>query len=269
MDITKYIKSVPAELLRSEIHFSDYNPRTISPESFKTLKRGIKKYGLAGGIVVNKRTGNTIVSGHQRVAVLDELQKYKDGENDYKLRVEVVDVDLKSEKVLNILFNNPNAQGEWDYDKMAALIPDIDYKDAGLTDADLSMIGCDYLFQTEEETNLNDELDALMSESREVHEQEVQQRKEERQAQRKAISDAQEAAQAEQMSYDAKKQHMKDVKAQVSEQAGQKAQDMESYVMLSFSTFSAKAAFMARFGYDAYDKFIKGEEFSDQIERVE
>lgn len=264
-ELTKFIKSEPVVLQRSEIHFSDYNPRKASPDSLKTLKRGIKKYGLAGGIVVNKRTGNTIVSGHQRVSVLDDLQKYKDGENDYKLRVDVVDVDPKAEKELNILFNNPNAQGEWDYDKLAKLIPDIDYKDAGLTDADLSMIGCDYLFQTEAETNLNDELDALMSESREVHEREIQQRKEERQA----IANAQEAAQAEQAEYDAKKQHMKDVKAQVREQATQKAQDMESYVMLSFSTFQAKAAFMARFGYDAYDKFIKGEEFSDQIERVE
>ena len=166
MELSKYIKSVSVELQRSQIHFASYNPRTISAESKKALKKGIKKFGLAGGIIVNKRTGYTIVSGHQRISVLDELQKYNQEtkENDYKIRVDLVDIDEKSEKELNILTNNPNAMGEWDLESLAALIPDIDYKDAGLTEADLSMIGCDYLFKTEEENDLNNALDDLMQE---------------------------------------------------------------------------------------------------------
>lgn len=35
----------------------------ISEESRKTLKRGIKKYGLVGGVAVNKRTGLTVETG--------------------------------------------------------------------------------------------------------------------------------------------------------------------------------------------------------------
>lgn len=66
MELSKYIKSESMELNRSAIHFADYNPRKLSDESRKTLKRGIKKFGLVGGIVVNKRTGLTVVSGHQR-----------------------------------------------------------------------------------------------------------------------------------------------------------------------------------------------------------
>ena len=57
MELSKYIKSESVELNRSAIHFADYNPRKLSDESRKTLKRGIKKFGLVGGIVVNKRTG--------------------------------------------------------------------------------------------------------------------------------------------------------------------------------------------------------------------
>lgn len=271
MELSKYIKSVSVELQRSQIHFATYNPRRISEESKKTLKRGIKKFGLAGGIIVNKRTNYTIVSGHQRVAVLDELQKYdpETNDNDYNIRVDLVDIDEKSEKELNILTNNPNAMGEWDLDSLASLIPDIDYKDAGLTEADLSMIGCDYLFKTEEEDNLNSALDDLMQDSLELHGQEVQAKKEERQAQREQIQNAQEIAKNEQADYDARVQHMKDVKAQVREKATEDASNMDAYVMLSFDTFKAKAAFMQRFGYNEYDKIIKGEYFSDQIERIE
>ena len=50
-------------LMRSEIHPADYNPREIDENAKKTLKRGLKDFGLLGGIIVNKQTGYTIVSG--------------------------------------------------------------------------------------------------------------------------------------------------------------------------------------------------------------
>lgn len=243
MELSKYIKSESVELNRSAIHFADYNPRKLSEESRKTLKRGIKKFGLVGGIVVNKRTGLTVVSGHQRLSVMDELQKFP--ENDYRIRVDVIDVDEKQEKELNILMNNPNAQGSWDYDALARIMPDVDYKDAGLTDADLNMIGCDFLLQTEEENSLADELEDMMHP--------LVQREEAEKA-------------ARQLERAEKVAHMKDVKQQVREQAQKQAQDMDAYVMLSFDTFEAKAAFCERFGYDPYMKFIKGEVFDSQIE---
>lgn len=257
MELSKYIKSESVELNRSAIRLADYNPRVISDEARKTLKRGIKKFGLVGGIVVNKRTGFTLVSGHQRISVMDELQKYdlKTKENDYKVRVDVVDMDEKAEKEFNILANNPNAQGTWDFDALAQLIPDIDYKDAGLTDADLNMIGVDYLLQTEEENNIASELESMMQPVTEQHEAE----KAERKAEREALK-AQEQA--------AKVAHMKEVKQQVKENAQKQAQDMDAYLMLSFDTFEAKAAFCGRFGYDPYQKFIKGEQFDSICERI-
>ena len=246
MELSKYIKSESMELNRSAIHFADYNPRKLSEESRKTLKRGIKKFGLVGGIVVNKRTGLTVVSGHQRLSVMDELQKFPD--NDYRIRVDVIDVDEKQEKELNILMNNPNAQGSWDYDALARLVPDIDYKDAGLTDADLNMIGCDFLLQTEEENSLAGALEEMM--------QPVTEQKEAEKA-------------ARQLERAEKVAHMKDVKRQVKEQAQETAANMDAYLMLSFDTWEAKAAFCERFGYDPNTKFVKGEVFDEQVERVE
>lgn len=246
MELSKYITSESVELKRSAIHLAGYNPRKISDEAKKTLKRGIKKFGLVGGLVANKRTGMTLVSGHQRLSVMDELNKYP--ENDYLIRVELIDVDEKQEKELNILTNNPNAQGSWDYDALRELVPDIDWKDAGLTDIDLNLIGCDFLLQTEEENSLADALSDMMS----------------------PVTNQKEAEKAtKQLEKAEKVAHMKEVKEQVRQAAQEKANDMDAYLMLSFDTYEAKAAFCERFGYDADMKFIKGEVFQDQIERID
>ena len=243
MELSKYIKSESVELNRSAIRFADYNPRKLSDESRKALKRGIKKFGLVGGIVVNKRTGLTVVSGHQRLSVMDELQKFPD--NDYRIRVDVIDVDEQQEKELNILMNNPNAQGTWDFDALARIVPDIDWKDAGLTDADLNMIGVDFLLQTEEESSIADELESIMSPVTE---------------QKEADKAAKQLERAEKVA------HMKEVKHQVKEK---QAENMDAYVMLSFDTYEAKAAFCERFGYEPDMKFIKGEVFDEQVERID
>lgn len=239
-ELSKYIKSVSEIINRSQIHFADYNPRTLSEESKKALKRGIKKYGMVGGIVVNKK-GYTVVSGHQRLTVMDELQNYP--EKDYKIRVDLIDVDEKAEKELNILMNNPNAQGTWDYDKLKELIPQIDYKDAGLTDADLSMIGVDMSFATEANNSTANDLSDFMSNVDKQHQDEIQQRAEEK-----------------------KIQHVKDVKEQVKEKAMNDAANMDAYVVLSFSNYESMKAFLNSLGYDESQKFIKGEDFQQKVE---
>ena len=236
--------------MRSEIKLSEYNPRTITEDGRKQLKRSIRKYGVVGGIIVNRQTGNTVVGGHQKIKILDELNKYPG--NDYPLKVEMVDVDLKTEKQLNIVLNNPNVGGQWDFEALARIIPDIDYKDAGLTEADLNMIGVDYLLQTDGENSVADELAGIMQPVTDLNEAEKAQRQAEREADKED-----------------KIAHMKEVKQQVKEQAQAQAENMDAYVMLSFDTFKAKAAFCKRFGYNAYDKFIKGEVFDQQVERID
>lgn len=228
----KYFKSDTVELWRSEIHPSDYNPRKISGEAKKLLKRSVKTYGVVGGMVVNKQTGNTLVAGHQKLYILDELNKYEGNKDtDYKLKVELVDIDLKTEKELNITMNNPNVGGEWDYDLLREMIPDIDYKDAGLTEEDLSLIGIDFTFQTDAENELARSFDNLSSPVDEKRELEKQARKED----------------------------IAQKKQKILEGAEEKAKDAESYVMVNFDSWKSKADFMLRFGYNASDKFIQGE----------
>ena len=245
----KYFTSESIELKRSQIRFHEQNPRVISAENRKALKRGIKKFGMVGGIVVNKRTGYTLVSGHQRLSVMDELQKYNSEtkQNDYPIRVDLIDVEEKEEKELLILLNNPSAQGEWNYDALRELIPDIDYKDAGLTEQDLDIIGVDYNFQTEEENTIAGELDDLMEPVKEEHEADLAQKQAER---------------AE------KTAHMKQVKQEVKEAATKAAANMDAYLMLSFDTWEAKAKFCEKFGFDPEQKFYKGEEFENKIETL-
>ena len=241
----KYFTSDIVELKRSQIHPADYNPRKISNEGKSALKRSIKNFGVLGGIVVNRRTGNTIVSGHQKVYILDILNDYPD--KDYSLRVEVVDYDEKKEKEANCALNSPNVGGEYDYDKLRELIPDIDYKDAGLTEQDLDIIGVDFNFQTEEENNIADELETLMEPVREEHQAEVAQRQAER---------------AEKVA------HMKQVKEEVKQAATKAAADMDAYLMLSFDNWDAKVAFCEKFGFNPDEKFLKGEVFSEKIETL-
>ena len=251
----KFFNSEHVSVMRSQIRFSDYNPRKISKEGKAALKKSIRKFGVVGGIVVNSQTGYTIVGGHQKVGVLDEINGYP--EKDYELNVELINVDLKTEKELNITLNNPNVGGEWDYDMLRELIPDIDYKDAGLTEEDLSIIGVDYMFKTEGENDISNDVTDMMADVEEAHRQEVEERREQRRLENEATAMIDRAD---------KIAAVKEVKARVNEEAKSRALNMEAYVMLSFDSFEAKAAFCEQYGYDQYDKFIKGEEFSERLE---
>lgn len=270
MELSKYFNVRCENVLRSQVRFAEYNPRELNEEEKKQLKRGIKRFGLLGGLVLNeKEDGYVVVQGHQRITCMDELEKYnpETKENDYTIRAEILKVDEKAEKEINILLNNPNAQGRWDYDKLAQLITDIDYKNAGLTEADLNMIGVDFLLQTEEENNLSSALDEMM-----------QPLEEHRQQQKAEIEAARDSSQAEQeiggeidrqaleeSEREARTEHMKEVKAGVREKAINEAMDMDAYFMISFDTWEAKANFMRSLGYDPMQKVIKGEVFAEQI----
>lgn len=250
-ELSKYFKSEIVVMNRSDIRFADYNPRTISEENLKTLKKGIKTFGLVGGIVVNKRTGNTLVQGHQRLSVMDSLQKYNADthENDYAVRCDLIDVDEKSEKELVILLNNPNAQGEWDYDKLGEMMGSIDYTIAGLTDVDLSMMGISVDVPTDVASVITDIGETITPETFTGGTT----------AQKNAFDDKG-VEYKDSQEYQDKVQHMKDVKAQVKEQMEQRADEASSYVMLSFDNSINMMEFFSIFDIDPNAKIIKGEE---------
>jgi len=233
----------------------------IDDEGKKQLKRSIKRYGCVGGIVVNKRTGNTIVGGHQKISVLDDIYKYdvNNPETDYSIRCELVDVDEKTEKELNVTLNNPNVGGTWDYDMLREMVGDgdFDYKNAGLTENDLDIIGVDYTMQTEGEAQMQNAFEELTRERDQQHREEMDARREIR-----------DAAKQEEPSEEDKIEHMKAVKQQVKQQAIETAANMDAYVVLSFDTWQNKCAFMERFGYPVEMKMVKGEKFDAICEPI-
>ena len=254
-------------MLRSEIRFADYNPRTIGEEEKKTLKRGIKKYGMVGGIVVNKRTGNTLVQGHQRLSVMDELQKYDPvtHDNDYSVRCDVIDLPEKEEKELVILLNNPNAQGQWDYDRLRELMPQIDYKAAGLTDADLSMIGFDFEMPSVGVSDLEASLaNSLMPELPQDDEEGLEEEGD-GEEEESDITDLD----TTEPSFEDKVQHMKDVKRIVREQAQERAETLTAYVMLSFDNRENMLDFLDAFGLPQDTYTVKGEEIMAMLNDIQ
>lgn len=122
---------------RDQIKGADYNPRGIAKGARKRLKAMLSRHGLVSTLVWNRRTGN-LVSGHQRLSILDELEKSRD----YALNVAVVDVDLAEEKKLNVQMNNPSMQGDWDIDALTAMIEDgsMNPFDLGFDEADVSVL---------------------------------------------------------------------------------------------------------------------------------
>lgn len=124
------IRTLPVASLRP----ADYNPRTITPEAAAGLAASIDRWGCVEPIIWNQRSGN-VVGGHQR---LDVLIARGDVETD----VVVVDLDAAEEKALNIALNNQAIAGEWDWGKLAPLLPEIAME---IPDLDVSLLGFEAL----------------------------------------------------------------------------------------------------------------------------
>lgn len=249
---------------RSQITPAPYNPRSITEEARKALKKNIKDNGIIGGMVWNEKTGN-LVSGHQKLNIADEVNKYnpETKANDYQLKVEVINVDDKKEKELNIFFNSKAVQGEMDYKKLAEIYNDIDAGLAGLDDIDISMI------------------EVEIPEIEEVHDFEIpsfepQKEKLEKAIQEKSIAQELnntvyhnsdgihdvEKKEADEMSAEEKKAAVKAIKEKVKEGS---VLDGDPYFTVSFDSYDNKVQFLEMFGYDQDEKFIKGEEFAEKI----
>ena len=220
-------------LMRSQIHPADYNPREIGENERGTLKKGLKAFGLLGGIVVNKGTGYTIVSGHQKVSLLDEMAGYPG--TDYELKVELIDVDQKTEIEINFFMNNPSAQGRWNEQKVKTLLPQIDPKRTGFSNLDLAAFG----------------VKIEVPKASEI---------------KKAIEETQKPVEELR---EARKAAVKQVKQQMAEKAAERAAEADSFITLSFTTGRAKQEFCERFGYALDEKFINGDVFADRIELVD
>lgn len=129
---TKYEVWRPLEIDRGKIKNAPYNPRTIDDKAKEKLRRGIEKKGLVEPIVWNERTGN-IVGGHQRLEQIDALE----GHQNYIITVSAIDVDEKAEMELNVLLNNPSAQGDWDLEKLKTIFDTVEVEETGFDMAEV------------------------------------------------------------------------------------------------------------------------------------
>lgn len=260
----KVSQSETVTIKRSEVNPADYNPRKLSDEARKKLKANIKANGLIGGLVYNAETGN-LVSGHQRLSIADEINKYnpETKDNDYDIKLEKISVDLKKEKELNVWFNSSSVQGEYDYKKLAQIYPDIDAALAGLDDVDISMIEIEMpntdnieipSFEPQEEKKINAEYEKSITQelSNAVNHPEA------------SISEM-ERKEAAELTPEEKKAKIKEVKEQVKANA---VMEGESYFTVSFSDYDSKVQFLEYLGFNPEDKFIKGEELQQKMEEA-
>lgn len=97
---------------------ADYNPRKdLKPgdAEYEKLKRSIEQFGYVEPVIWNKTTGR-VVGGHQRLKVLMDMGMTE-------VDCVVVEMDEDKEKALNIALNK--ISGDWDKDKLALLIADL------------------------------------------------------------------------------------------------------------------------------------------------
>ena len=102
----------------AELLPADYNPRKDlrpgDPE-YEKLKRSIEQFGYVEPVIWNATTGR-VVGGHQRLKVLQDMGMTE-------VDCVVVELDEEHEKALNVALNK--ISGEWDNDKLALLIADL------------------------------------------------------------------------------------------------------------------------------------------------
>lgn len=119
---------------RSSIELADYNPRRISDSAKKKLRAGMTDLGLLAPLIWNEKTGR-LVSGHQRLSILDEENRYPHHNLDYSITVSAVWLDEAEERAANVLLNNQAAMGEWDLGGLSELLQ-FEGLDLGLTGFD-------------------------------------------------------------------------------------------------------------------------------------
>jgi hypothetical protein len=141
MSISEHQKFTMRSVWRSSIKEHPKNPRTITENAKKKLKGKMQEVGLLQPLIVNERTGY-LLGGHQRLSVLDGLEKYKNGSNDYEIEVAVVDLNEKQELEILVFLNNPGAQGGWELEMLAEINLDagIGFGDMGFDKMDIDLM---------------------------------------------------------------------------------------------------------------------------------
>lgn len=222
---------------RSQINLNPYNPKKHTDKEIKNQLANLKKVGFNGGIKWNKVTGN-LIDGHRRIKAMDMYYKY-DGttETNYKVKVEAVDFDEKTEKEQLTYEALGNTRA--DYSLVAEYINDIDYTNLGLSDYDINELS-HFVVDINDYTPQVETYDDLITTP---------------QVEAKDLS-----------TYEDKKEQVKQMKQQVKEKAIERQKNEDAFITLSFSSYEAKSAFCEIMGIDPDERFAKGETVLNMIE---
>lgn len=222
---------------RSQINLNPYNPKKHTDKEIKNQLANLKKVGFNGGIKWNKVTGN-LIDGHRRIKAMDMYYKY-DGtpETNYKVKVEAVEFDEKTEKEQLTYEALGNTRA--DYSLVAEYINDIDYTNLGLSDYDINELS-HFVVDINDYTPQVETYDDLITTP---------------QVETKDLP-----------TYEEKKEQVKQMKQQVKEKAIERQKNEDAFITLSFSTYEAKSAFCEIMGIDPDERFAKGETVLNMIE---
>lgn len=134
----------------SELLPAEYNPRKdLKPgdAEYEKLKRSIEQFGYVEPVIWNKTTGK-VVGGHQRLKVLMDM-------GITEVECVVVEMSVEKEKALNIALNK--ISGEWDKDKLALLITDLQGADFDVSLTGFEAAEIDSLFKATLQEGIKDD----------------------------------------------------------------------------------------------------------------
>ncbi len=116
----------------TDLNPAPYNPRIdLKPGDpvYENLKRSVETFGYLQPVIVNRRN-HTVVGGHQRLKVLQDL-------GHEQVDVVFVDLPIEQEKALNLTLNR--TVGKWDEPKLAKLLQEFE----GFGELDIQLTGFD------------------------------------------------------------------------------------------------------------------------------
>ena len=134
----------------AELLPADYNPRKdLKPgdPEYEKLKRSIEQFGYVEPVIWNATTG-CVVGGHQRLKVLQDMGMTE-------VDCVVVELDVEHEKALNVALNK--ISGEWDNDKLALLIADLQGADFDVSLTGFEPAELDDLFKDSTKDNIKED----------------------------------------------------------------------------------------------------------------
>lgn len=119
----------------AKLNPAGYNPRKMDDESRKRLEAGLLAFGIVDPFIA-RAEDYLLVGGHQRLVSATNLHIT------HGPVVLIYGLDDNQAAALNILLNNPHAQGEWDMGKLSEILSQLDANgfDATLTGFDESQL---------------------------------------------------------------------------------------------------------------------------------